>query len=167
MYSSLSSFRSAMAQSWDGARAPVAFSANLVSAHSSRGPAVLTPGLPAALELEIDNLKALGVGAITVHVSFPMLYRPFHGSDEEYQRYLAFYVRLAESIRARGLRLRTRTSPKSCREHSPGSTDTRRGAAISFHVGPAHRSTCTSCRSSMSIILSLAGDGISDDLLTR
>ena len=46
-------------------------------------------------------------------------------------------------------------------------TDTPLSAAISFHVCPARRSTCTSCRLSMSIILSLAGDGISDDCLAR
>jgi hypothetical protein len=46
-------------------------------------------------------------------------------------------------------------------------TDTPLSAAISFHVCLARRSTCTSCRLSMSIILSLAGDGISDDLLAR
>ena len=46
-------------------------------------------------------------------------------------------------------------------------TDTPLRAAISFQVCPARRSTCTSCRLSMSIILSLAGDGISDDFLAR
>jgi chitodextrinase len=105
LYASLKTFRTSIDQAWDGSTAPVAFSANLASAHSSRGPALLTPGLPEALEVEIDNLKALGVRAITLHVSFPMLYRPFHGSEAEYQQYLAFYVLLAQSIRARDLTL--------------------------------------------------------------
>ncbi|HEY6361316.1 MAG TPA: hypothetical protein VIX63_09435 [Vicinamibacterales bacterium] len=105
LYASLDSFRTTLAQSWDGSRAPVAFSAELMSAHSARGPALLAPGLADSLEVEIDNLKALGVRAITIHVCFPMLYRPFHGSEAEYQQYLAFYVRVAQAIRARGLTL--------------------------------------------------------------
>ena len=105
LYTGLSSFRTSVAQSWDGSRAPVAFSANLLAAHSARGPALLSPGLADSVLLEVDNLKALGVGAVTLHIDFPMLHRPFHRSDEEYQQYLAFYVRLAQEIRARELTL--------------------------------------------------------------
>ena len=105
LYISLDNFRRTLAQTWDGSRAPVAFSANLLSAHSARGEALLAPDMADAVTMEIDNLKALGVGAITLHIDFPMLYRPFHSSEAEYQQYLAFYTRVAEEIRARDLTL--------------------------------------------------------------
>jgi hypothetical protein len=105
LYSSLDNFRRTLAQQWDGSRAPVAFSANLLSAHSARGEALLAPGMVEAVAMEIDNLKALGVGAITLGIDFPMLYRPFHRSEAEYQQYLAFYTQLAREIRARDLTL--------------------------------------------------------------
>jgi hypothetical protein len=105
LFLNLSGFRSGIHQAWDGSRAPVAFSAGLVAAHSSRGSALLAPGMADSIVREIDSLKALGVGAITLHIGFPMLHRPFHRSEDEYQRYVEFYVQLAHAVRARGLTL--------------------------------------------------------------
>ena len=105
LYGNLNRFRALLAEQWDGSRAPVAFSANLVAAHSARGDALLQNGATDAIRLEIDNLKALGVRAVTLHVGFPMLYRPFHRSEDEYQRYLAFYTEVANMVRAGGLKL--------------------------------------------------------------
>ena len=105
LYANLDRFRDVLAQQWDGSRAPVAFSANLIAAHASRGDALLQAGVTDAMRLEIDNLKALGVRAVTLHVGFPMLYRPFHRSEDEYQRFLAFYTEVANIVRAGGLKL--------------------------------------------------------------
>jgi hypothetical protein len=105
LYANLNGFRDVLAQQWDGSRAPVAFSGNLIAAHSARGEALLQTGVTDAIQLEIDNLKALGVRAVTLHVGFPMLHRPFHRSEDEYQRYLAFYTGVANVVRAGGLKL--------------------------------------------------------------
>jgi hypothetical protein len=105
LYGNLNRFRDVMAQQWDGSRAPVAFSAELLAAHSARGDALLQTGMTDAIRLEIDNLKALGVRAVTVHVGFPMLHRRFHRSEDESQRFLAFYTEVANLVRAGGLKL--------------------------------------------------------------
>jgi len=105
LHANLNRFRDVLAQQWDGSRAPVAFSAELMSAHSARGDALLQTGVTDAVRLEVDNLKALGVRAITLHVGFPMLYRTFHRSEDEYQRFLAFYTEVANIVRAGGLKL--------------------------------------------------------------
>jgi hypothetical protein len=105
LYANLNRFRDVVRQQWDGSHAPVAFSASLLAAHSARGDALLRTGATDAIGLEIDNLKALGVRAVTVHVGFPMLHRPFHRSEDEYQRFLAFYTEVANIVRGRGLKL--------------------------------------------------------------
>ena len=105
LYGALSGFRQSIAQGWNGSRAPVKFSANVLSASASRGAALLSPDALDSVLLEIDSLKALGAKAVTLQVSFPVLYRPFHGSDAEYQQYLQFYRDVAAAIRARGLSL--------------------------------------------------------------
>src|SRR5918995_1077073 len=81
LHANLNRFRDVLAQQWDGSPAPVAFGANLLAAHSARGNALLQTGMTDAVRLEIDNLKALGVRAVTLHVGFPMLHRPFHRSE--------------------------------------------------------------------------------------
>jgi hypothetical protein len=105
LYTALAGFRGTVLQGWDGTRAPVAFSANVLSASSSRASELLAADAVDSVLLEIDSLKALGARAVTLQISFPVLYRPFHASDAEYQQYLAFYTRVADEIRARGLKL--------------------------------------------------------------
>lgn len=94
---------------WDGSKAPVVFSGELLAANGHLGPQLLRPGHFEATLLSVDRLQALGVRAVTVQISFPMLYRPFFRTDEEYAQYLDFYRRLADALRARGLRLIVKT----------------------------------------------------------
>ncbi|MCC6729813.1 MAG: hypothetical protein IT208_10795 [Chthonomonadales bacterium] len=56
----------------------------------------------------MDRLKALGVQAVTVAVPFPILYLPYHesrGNGGAAERYAAFYGRLRDEARARGLKI--------------------------------------------------------------
>lgn len=101
----LNDFRQVLDQSWDGTKAPVAFSANLLTANSSRGLVLIEPGARDAVAHEIDSLKALGIKAVSLDVSFPVLYAPFHSSPQEYQQFLDFYTGVAADVRARGLKL--------------------------------------------------------------
>jgi len=99
------SFRSEIAESWNGLPTGVDFSAYLTTADSARGEALLAPTQGDAVRLELDSLKALGVRAVSLNINFPMLYAPFHESQADYQRYLDFYERVARDVRARGLAL--------------------------------------------------------------
>ena len=84
---------------------PVAFSAELKSAHSVYGRLLLDAGHYREVLLEMDSLKALGVNGIIVNILFPTLYAGYYQSQEEYQQYLALYNNLAADIRSRGLEL--------------------------------------------------------------
>ncbi len=105
----LARFDRLVASRWDGQKAPVIFSGEHLSSNGHLGLALLRPGhLDAALR-EVDRLQSLGVRAVTVQISYPMLYRPFFRRDEEYAAYLDFYRRLADAVHRRGLKLIVKT----------------------------------------------------------
>jgi fibronectin type 3 domain-containing protein len=87
-----------------GGTYPTAFSAELQSANSARGPAVLTSPYRTVL-MELDSLKALGVKAVNVGIHFPILYSSYYANATDYQQYLNFYTQVARDVRARGLKL--------------------------------------------------------------
>jgi chitodextrinase len=106
LYSYITDFRQTIDQSWDGTRSPVAFSANLLAANSSGGTDLLAPGAIDQVRQELDGLKGLGVKAVSLDISFPVLYAPFHTTNGgDYAEFLAFYVQVAQDVRARGLTL--------------------------------------------------------------
>jgi fibronectin type 3 domain-containing protein len=57
---------------------------------------------------QLDELKALGANAVTIHIDFPAFYQPFYtyiGQPAQYQQFVTFYQQLAQDIRSRGLKL--------------------------------------------------------------
>ena len=100
----IASFEQTIDARWDGARHPVAFAAPLSSANANLGPTLLTRPFQSVL-LELDGLRAMGVRTSLVEAPFPVFYRPYYPSDAEYQQYLNFYVRVANEVRARGMKL--------------------------------------------------------------
>lgn len=94
---------------WDGQKAPVIFSGEHLSSNGHLGPALIRAGHLDAAVVEVERMRSLGMRAITVQVSYPMLYRPFFRSDEEYTAYLNFYRGLAEAIHSRDLKLIVKT----------------------------------------------------------
>jgi fibronectin type 3 domain-containing protein len=89
----------------NGTTYPVMYSANLEDANADAGPNIINSGSVAGIQAQLQGLKAMGVQAVTVEVSFPMLYEPFFSSQSQYQQYVAFYQNLATSVRALGLKL--------------------------------------------------------------
>ena len=84
---------------------PVLNSGQLRSASSDEGGLLLAPGRGNTVETEMLELKALGVGAVTIHVDFPILYAPFYTNANELQQYESFYSQVASQARAAGLKL--------------------------------------------------------------
>lgn len=105
MSQKIATFSTWIDSQWDRSAYPVAYSAQLSTANCNLGPALLNPDRLASAILEIDGYKALGVKAVSVSVSFPLLYAPFHQDPADYQGYLDFYTRLAGAVRERGLKL--------------------------------------------------------------
>jgi len=89
-----------------GAPYPVLATGALSVANSNTGPMVINPGyVTNTVQNQLNDLQALGVKAIIVEVSFPMLYEPFFSSRSEYQQYVSFYAQVAAAVRAAGLKL--------------------------------------------------------------
>lgn len=88
-----------------GAGLPVLNSAQLRSASSDEGGLLVTSGQGNTVQTEMLELKALGVGAVTIHVDFPMLYEPFYPSASTFQQYQSFYTQVAAQAHAAGLKV--------------------------------------------------------------
>jgi hypothetical protein len=86
-------------------RGPVVFSTELSHADANRLQDLLAPiSLTGAL-MAVDRLADAGVEAVTINISYPMLYLPFHGDAGEYLSYLGFYRSVTSAARQRGLKV--------------------------------------------------------------
>ena len=89
-----------------GPQSPVLFTGNLKDANSNAGPQLVNPFSMATIQLQLQELKAMGVQAVMVQVGFPVLYEPFLTSQgQSYVQFVIFYQQIAASVRAAGLKL--------------------------------------------------------------
>src|SRR5277367_360326 len=103
--SNLNTFSGTVHSSWNGTKYPVEYAAQLLSATSEDGTALLQPGRMTEVDLELTEFQALGIKAIDVHINFPTLYAPYYSDQTQYQQMLNFYTQVASDIRGRGLKL--------------------------------------------------------------
>ena len=80
---------------------PHTYGAHLFSADANRVTALLDTWSFVGCQKHLDAMQALGVNAVTVSVSYPLLDPSFANSV----RYLDFYARLAAEIKRRGMTL--------------------------------------------------------------
>jgi hypothetical protein len=102
----INDFQKSIAGAWNGSKYPVNFAGQLTDANCNNGPSLLQPSSFALIQSEILLLKAIGVKAISVEVSFPMLDAAFFNSigQPSYQpQFTTFYANVAAAIRAQGL----------------------------------------------------------------
>jgi len=79
---------------------------DLAVANSNTGPRLVGPRyFTNTVQNQLTSLRALGIKAVMVQVSFPILYEPFYSSQSEYQQYVTFYSQVATAVRAAGLKL--------------------------------------------------------------
>ena len=79
---------------------------NLKNADANAGPPLANPGVMTGIQLQLQELKAMGMQAIMVEVGFPMLYEPFLSSQGQSQaQFVSFYQQIAAMVRAAGLKL--------------------------------------------------------------
>jgi len=101
-------FQGTITGSWNGSKYPVTFAAQLTDANCNNGPGLLQPASFTLIQNEILLLKAIGVKAVSVEVSFPMLDADFFNSIGQpgYQsQFTTFYANVAAAIRAQGLQV--------------------------------------------------------------
>jgi uncharacterized protein (TIGR03437 family) len=103
----LSTFSTTINHVWDGSTSPVIFAGQLTGANANNGERMLTPSAMADIQTQLLVLKAVGVQAVSVEVSFPMLYEPFLDSVQSgYQnQFTTFYASVAAAVRAQGFKL--------------------------------------------------------------
>ncbi|GEM_PF-3702377 len=102
----VSDFQASIDGVWNRSTYPVVFAGQLTDANSNNGPALLQPSSLTLIQSEVHLLKAVGVKAISVEVSFPMLNQDFFNSigHPEYQsQFVTFYGNVVSAIRAEGL----------------------------------------------------------------
>jgi len=101
-------FQNAIHSASNGTAFPVRYGGQLTDANCNNGPALLQPSSAALIDSEILLLKAVGVRAVSVEVSYPMLdpaFFAFIGHPEYQPQFAAFYANVAASIRAQGMQV--------------------------------------------------------------
>jgi chitodextrinase len=101
----LVNFNTTLNSEWNGVKYPVLFTASLYDANANSGPEMINSASVAAIQAQLQELKAMGVQGVTVEIGFPMLYEPFFSSQTQYQQFVTFYQNLAASVKALGLKL--------------------------------------------------------------
>lgn len=86
---------------WNGQRFPVVFAAELLAANGNQGERLLTEQTWQGVLVNLDRLQLLGVRGVKLAIVYPILLPGFPRSAE----YLAFYKRLADEVRRRGLKI--------------------------------------------------------------
>jgi len=84
---------------------PTLYAGTLQMADGNVGPSLSGPSYLPAVLIQLQELKALGIQAVTVPVGFPVLYEPFYGSQAKLQPYLTFYAQVGQAIHAAGLKI--------------------------------------------------------------
>lgn len=105
MYDSLASnldaWQTAISNVTPASPSATVFGAHVLAANGNRGDALLAPTTMPLVDQTLDALKRLGVGGVTVTVSFPLLNADYPRSAD----YLKFYETFAQHVRDRGLKL--------------------------------------------------------------
>jgi hypothetical protein len=105
----IAGFDAAVNAGWNGSSYPYLDAPQLAAADSSQYTTLLGTNFYAyGVLTQLDELKALGANAVTVHIDFPLFYQPFYtyvGQPALYQQFVTFYQQLAQDIRARGMKL--------------------------------------------------------------
>lgn len=114
LQSILDSFNTTVNSQWNGAKSPVAFGTDLTAANANRGlQTLLASSTLGGVQLQLDGLAKVGLQAVTVGVSFPILYQPFYqynNDPQDYAKVLSFYQSVMTEIRKRGMKAVIETS---------------------------------------------------------
>ncbi|WP_367399760.1 fibronectin type III domain-containing protein, partial [Nevskia soli] len=71
---------------------------------------------------ELQELQALGVTAVSVHINFPILYEPYYGNQQTFQSYVSFYQQLAQQIHSMGMKMTAETTVATAEPGTSGAT---------------------------------------------
>ncbi len=119
----IASFSQAVATNWDGSKYPTLFASQALTTNSDMGPSLLGSYYYIGNVLpELQELQALGVSTISVHINFPILYEPFYGDQQTFQNYVAFYQQVAQQIHSMGMKMCVETTVASAAAGTNGAS---------------------------------------------
>jgi fibronectin type 3 domain-containing protein len=84
---------------------PSLFAADLKQADGNTGPGLIGSDYLPGVLTQLQEEKALGVGAIKIEIGFPAVYAPFYGGQSGLAPYVSFYTQVAQAVKAAGLKL--------------------------------------------------------------
>ena len=112
LYSSLQGqldkFYATVSAGWNGSQPNVDFSGALLTANANRGTEMLAPGAFDGVQMELRQLQARGLKAVTLSIGFPILsqdFLKFNGDPEDYQGFLGFYQQVSQQAHSMGLKV--------------------------------------------------------------
>ncbi|WP_180541674.1 fibronectin type III domain-containing protein [Nevskia soli] len=119
----ISTFSQAISAQGNGSTYPTMFASQALTANSDLGSALLNPNyFQYDVMPELQELKALGVSAVSVHINFPILYEPYYGNQQTFQSYVSFYQQLAQQIHSMGMKMTAETTVASAEPGTNGAT---------------------------------------------
>jgi len=119
----ISTFSQAISAQGNGASYPTVFASQALTTDSDLGSTLLDANyfqydvLP-----ELQELKALGVTAVSVHINYPVLYEPYYGNQQTFQSYVTFYQQVAQQIHSMGMKMTAEATVASAEPGTNGAT---------------------------------------------
>jgi hypothetical protein len=123
MQGDITSFSQAISSSWNGTPYPTIYSSEALTTDSDIGSSLLGANYYTYNVLpELQELQALGVGMVSVHINFPVLYEPYYGNQPTYQSYVSFYQTLVQQIHLMGMQVNVETTVSADEPDTSGGT---------------------------------------------
>ncbi len=117
----ISTFSQAISAAGNGSKYPTQFASQALSANSDLGATLLQSYFYSGNVLpELQELQALGVTTVSVHINFPILYEPYYGNQQTYQSYVTFYQQVAQQIHSMGMKMAVETTVASAETGTNG-----------------------------------------------
>ncbi len=130
----ITSFSQAMSASGNGGTYPTLFAAQALTANSDQASALLGASYYSGTVLpELQELQALGVKAVAVHINFPILYQPYYSDPQQFQAFVSFYQQVAQQIHSSGMQMIVETTVASASAGSNGGTYQQYYAGLSWN----------------------------------
>jgi len=102
----LNTFNTTLSASGSGAQYAFLHAGTLVGANANVGPQLANSSQMTGIQLQLQEMQAMGVQAVMVEVGFPMLYAPFLTSQGQTQSaFVSFYQQVASMVHAMGMKL--------------------------------------------------------------
>ena len=119
----ISTFSQTISAQGNGTPYPTIFASQALTANSDLASTLLNPNyfqydvLP-----ELQELQALGLTAVSVHINFPVLYEPYYGDQQTFQSYVSFYQQVAQQIHSMGMKMTAETTVATAEPGTNGAT---------------------------------------------